>query len=231
MANRTAGMKLRKWSKLALLLAIVALFAGACAKNEPPVIESVTAEKAGNSASEYKVVCKATDANNDTLLYLWSTDGGIVRGTGDNIKWNAPETSGTYTIRVTVKDTKGGEATGSTNIKVEVKPVAPPEPIEPPKPKANQPPVIVELTSEKTRVRIWTTTTIQCVAEDPDGDELTYIWAAPKGKIQGEGSTVGWTAPGDSGEYTVPITVKVDDGKGEQAEKSIDIEVFCCGSG
>ncbi len=221
------AMNISGWSKLAILLAITALFTSACAKNQPPVIQSVTAEKAGNATSEYEVVCKAIDADNDDLVYLWTTDDGVVQGTGNTITWTIPETSGDYTVMVTVKDANGGEATGSTSIKVEVKQPELPEP--PPNP--NQPPIIVELTSEKMRIRIWTTTTIQCVAEDPDGDQLTYLWSTPKGKIQGAGNTVGWTAPGDSGEYTVPVTVKVIDSKGGQAEETIEIEVFCCGSG
>lgn len=97
-----------------------------------------------------------------------------------------------------------------------------------PSPQPTQPPVIVKLTSEVTRLRTWNTTTIDCVAEDPEGGQLTYVWAATGGKIQGKGKAIGWTAPGVKGEYV--ITVRVITDKGGQAEKSISISVFCCES-
>jgi hypothetical protein len=94
--------------------------------------------------------------------------------------------------------------------------------------KPNQPPAITKLSSEVTRLRTWDTTTIKCIAEDPDGDQLRCVWSATGGKIQAQGSTVGWTAPGIKGEYTV--TVRVLDGKGGEATSSITFDVFCCGN-
>lgn len=227
MKDRMNMLTCNRWSILAIaLMTLTLLLVSACAKpappplppaNKPPTIQSVNFEKIGDSGKQFKVICQATDPDNDTMSYVWSADGGTIQGERQSITWTAPEAPGSYIVKVLVRDGKGGEATGATTINVADKP--------------NQPPVIVKLTSEKTRIRVWTTTTIQCVAEDPDGDTLTYGWAAPKGKIQGEGSTVGWTAPGDSGEYTVTITAIVEDVKGGKATKSIDIQVFCCGSG
>ena len=227
MTNKLCGAQSSRWGKLAILLLVsAALFAvTACAKNQPPAIQSVTIEKIDNPAAEYIIACKAIDADKDTLSYLWSSDNGTIKGTGNSITWVAPEISGNYTIKVVVKDDKGGESACSTAILVEL-----PKPVEPvvEPPKVNQPPIITELTADITRIRIWTTTNIHCVAEDPDGDSLTYIWSAEEGKVQGESDTVGWTAPGVQGQYR--ITVKVVDAQGARAERSIIMDVFCCGS-
>lgn len=187
--------------------------------NQDPTISSVIAPKEIATSAATDVTCRATDPEGDILNYLWSADGGAINGEGYNVTWRAPDTSGDYTITVTVTDGRGGTATASTTITVVDKP--------------NNPPLIVSLTAdgsppdETNRVREWRTITLQCTAADPDGDKLTYLWRATGGKINGQGDTVGWTSPGVPGNYTV--TVIVTDGRGGQAEKSIEFEVACCG--
>jgi len=90
----------------------------------------------------------------------------------------------------------------------------------------NHPPVIDSLTAERERVRKAMTSTIECIASDPDGDKLSYIWSPSGGNISGEEPVATWVAPNAYGTYTV--TVIVTDGKGGQAIKSIDIAVTCC---
>ena len=87
-------------------------------QNQPPVIQSVTAEKLGNPSNAYQVICNTTDADGDTLKYWWSADGGMIKGEGDNVTWIAPDTGSNYTVKVVVTDGKGGEATGSVTISV-----------------------------------------------------------------------------------------------------------------
>jgi hypothetical protein len=217
-----------------LLIITVMLMSSSCAlfpspppppppepQNQSPVIYSVTAEKEALASTESQVTCEATDPDGDILSYWWSADGGTIKGQSSNVTWTAPDIAGAYTIKVTVTDGKGGQATGSAIITVTSKP--------------NHPPTIVRLTRDgiqqngKNRLRIWRTTTIECVAEDPDGDKLNFIWSATGGKIQGEGNKVGWTAPGVAGDYTV--TVIVDDGRGGKATDSMKFEVYCCGGG
>lgn len=171
--------------------------------------------------SESQIVCEANDTDGDTLTYQWSADGGTIKGEGSSIAWAAPDTAGNYTVKVAVTDGKGGEATDSTTIAVIDKP--------------NQPPVITGLTidgnppGEENRARQWITKTIQCTAQDPDGDNLSYLWRATGGKITGEGNKVSWTSPGVNGNYTV--TVVVTDDRGGKAEASIVFKVACCGGG
>lgn len=228
--NRQQFNHQTKWAILPVILAL--LLGNACLTrpapppapptpppNQTPIIHALTTEKEVATSSESEITCKATDADGDVLNYLWSADAGEIKGGGSSITWIAPDVPGNYTIKVTVTDSKGGEATKSTNITVVAKP--------------NQPPVIIKLLKDggppddENRAREWTTTTLQCIAEDPDGDKLSYMWRATGGKISGQGNTVGWTAPGVTGEYTV--TIIVTDGRGGQAQESITFKVLCCG--
>jgi hypothetical protein len=90
----------------------------------------------------------------------------------------------------------------------------------PPPPPPNQPPVIDSLTAEK-EIPILTETQVVCQANDADGDNMTYKWSADGGTVTGEGSTITWTAPGTSDNYT--ITVTVSDGQGGTVAQSITI--------
>ena len=170
---------------------------------------------------ETQISCEASDADGDSLTYQWSADGGTIKGEGNSITWVAPDTAGNYNIEVTVTDGKGGRTSEYKTIAVIDKP--------------NQPPVITRLTRDGTlpdednRIKQWTTVNIQCKAQDPDGDELSYLWRATGGKITGEGNTVGWTSPGVNGNYTV--TVVVTDSRGGSAEASMVFKVLCCGGG
>ncbi len=226
--------QLHFWPEAAIfLIATVLLLGSACtppAESSPsppepanhlPVINSITAPQKVNSSTECQISCEATDADGDTLSYIWSANNGTIEGEGNSITWVAPDTGGDYTIGVTISDGKGGEAADFVTITVPSGP--------------NHPPVIIGLKidgnppdGENQRLRIWRTVTIECIAEDPDGDELSYSWPRPTGgKIQGEGAQVGWTAPGVPEDYTV--TVIVTDGRGGEAEASVDFTVLCCG--
>jgi len=218
---------------IALVAASALLLSGACAQpptppppppppiNQPPVIISLTAEKEVPTLTENQVVATASDADGDTLTYQWSTDGGTIVGEGSTVVWTAPATSDNYTIKATVSDGKGGTVAQSITIAAIYKP--------------NQPPVINGLTidgappAEENSVKQWITKTIQCQAEDPDGDKLRYLWRTTGGKITGEGSTVGWTSPGVSGEYKVIVVVS--DGRDSKVEGSVTFKVLCCGKG
>jgi len=222
-----------KQSSLAIFLVIaVLLLSSACVSppptpppppppNQPPTINSLTAEMETSTLSESQIACEANDADGDILSYQWSSDGGTIKGEDSSIAWVAPDTAGNYTVEVTVTDGKGGEATDSTTVVVIDKP--------------NQAPIITSLTidgspqAEENRIRQWTTKTIQCNAQDPDGDNLSYLWRATGGKVTGEGNKVSWTSPGVNGKYTV--TIVVNDGRGATAEGSIVFTVACCGGG
>jgi hypothetical protein len=93
----------------------------------------------------------------------------------------------------------------------------------PPAPIGNQPPMIVSLVAESQQLYPSGHTEIQCIAQDPDGDQLNFTWAATGGNFTDTGPIVTWNAPAYYGTYT--ITVTVDDGKGASVQRSLDITV------
>jgi hypothetical protein len=87
----------------------------------------------------------------------------------------------------------------------------------------NNAPVISSLSATPDTVESKETSTITCVANDPDGDDLTFDWSADAGSIQGSGSSVRWLAPDFTGQFSV--TCAVDDGNGSSDTRSITITV------
>jgi chitinase len=185
----------------------------------------MTSEQQVLPSSSSRITCVATDADGDPLTYTWSADKGTIVGTGDTVTWNAPEAPGTYSVTAAVTDDKGSEIKSSVTIAVTVKPNRTPTAtlivLE-----KNEPPVTVGPAAELIRVKRWSTVEIQCKAEDPDGDPLTYKWAATDGKIEGEGAKVLYIAT-TSGEFAVTVTVV--DSRGAQVKTSAYFQVPCCG--
>jgi uncharacterized delta-60 repeat protein len=87
----------------------------------------------------------------------------------------------------------------------------------------NTQPNIISLTSSLTNVPPLSTTTITCIATDPDGDILTYSWIYSSGTISGSGNSVIWQSPVIPGTFT--ITCIVSDGKSGSVQKSVDVYV------
>ncbi len=197
-----------KWLAALIILVVAALVISGCTPpNQPPVISNLTASAGWVSPLDScQVECVASDPDGDELGYTWSASGDI-SGEGPAVTWTAPAAAGDYTIAVKVTDGRGGEATAQLTLDVAV----------------NQPPVIKSVTSERQLVVKAGTSTIECVASDPDGDELSYIWSVNGGNISGEGWAVTWTAPAAAGDYT--IAVKVTDGRGGEATAQLTINV------
>ena len=181
--------------------------------NQPPVITSLTPERVQvppssvGSQSIIEVRCEASDPDGDALSHGWSTTGGKFSGTGPVVSWVASEHLGDYEVTVTVEDGKGGSAVASVTISVV----------------SNQDPEILSLVADPSVVSPQGKSTITCVASDPDGEALTYLWKASAGSITGEGDVVTWVAPDMGGEST--ITVTVSDGKGGQNAEQVSVTV------
>ncbi|MEW6555820.1 MAG: SBBP repeat-containing protein [Elusimicrobiota bacterium] len=87
--------------------------------NNAPTISSLTANPTSVSTGAVSVItCSASDPDGDTLSYAWSSASGTISGSGYQVNWTAPSSSGTYTITATVSDGKGGSASKSVNITV-----------------------------------------------------------------------------------------------------------------
>ena len=88
---------------------------------------------------------------------------------------------------------------------------------------ANQPPVISNISANEGEINPAGSCQIECIASDPDEDELSYIWSTDGGNISGEGSIVTLIAPDAPGAYT--IVVKVTDGREGEATTHLTIDV------
>ena len=103
-------------------------------------------------------------------------------------------------------------------------PPPPPAPPPPPPPPQNRPPT-VKAQCDPCTVEVGKTSTVTANGQDPDGDTLTYRWAAPSGTLANPAERVTvWTAPNNVG--TVPVTVTVNDGKGGTASDTVNIQVI-----
>ena len=77
--------------------------------NQLPVISSlIPAQIQVHPSSIIEIQCVASDPDGDKISYEWSSTGGKFSGTGPTVSWIAPEDYGNYSIKVTVKDGKGG---------------------------------------------------------------------------------------------------------------------------
>lgn len=187
--------------------------------NQPPAILSLTSSREKPLPLEVcQLECRTEDPDNDPLSYSWEAEEGTISGEGSMVSWTAPEGEGSYNITVLVEDIMGGSSTTSLTIDVG----------------ANCPPVIASLAAwcnpqadvPKAKVLKGKSCSIVCNVSDPDGDELSYTWSTARGSIQGSGAEVEWTAPNDTGKFTVMVTVS--DGKGGVASKAVDIIVVSC---
>jgi hypothetical protein len=88
----------------------------------------------------------------------------------------------------------------------------------------NHPPVLRALCQPCT-VAVGKSAMLSADAKDPDGDALTYTWRGPAGTLATPSARqTSWTAPTTEG--PVPVTVRVDDGKGAAASDVITIQVI-----
>ena len=167
------------------------------------------------------IICEASDPDNDSLSYEWLASGGNITGKGDTVTWFAPQETGNYTVTVVVTDELGGESSASLSIRVAF----------------NNPPIIEKLTvtaehkylretSEGYLVGKGQSYKFECIASDPDGDELFYEWSTDGGGVSGKGATVTFTAPLWAGKVTVTVTVS--DSNGGAATDSIAFTVVSC---
>jgi hypothetical protein len=83
--------------------------------------------------------------------------------------------------------------------------------------------VITSLTAAQGVVEPNGYTELACSANDPDGDSLSFAWAADQGTISGSGDTITWYAPATAGTYAVSVVVI--DGRGGSASDTALIDV------
>lgn len=198
-------------------------------ENMSPLIYYIESEQLEGTPVAFRLRCAASDPEGDTLFYSWHADTGTFRESGESITWIAPQLSGTYSISVTARDGNGGEATDTVTITVEHE-------------ITNHPPTIKLVIDRKDRPQIiitdeiydpivvsrWSTVYIECTAEDPDGDPLTYEWMVTKGKLVGEGPSVQYISTDTGGQS---VTITVTDSRGRYTRRTVHFDIPCCGKG
>ena len=85
--------------------------------NSIPIIDSIIAVNNSDSTA-IQLICKATDADGDELLYFWSCADGSIMQNGSSTRWIKPIIAGDYTVSVKVIDNNRGNALRSKIIAV-----------------------------------------------------------------------------------------------------------------
>lgn len=196
-------------SAVASLIAIVTLGNGCLQPNREPVIYRLQADREWvELEGQTEIECLAFDPDNDEFAYQWATSGGTISGRSAVALWRAPDKPGEYTVTATVTDASGGEVAAQLVLEA----------------RANQPPVIDDLTEERTVANRAESIVVRCLATDPDRDQLSYLWSATGGSFTGSGPAVAWMAPEKLGTYT--IQAEVSDGRGGTASRKQTIVVM-----
>jgi hypothetical protein len=166
----------------------------------------------------------ASDPDNDTLTYSWTQEPASPAGTFNsssiaNPSWTTPDVSanGTYTLRVTVTDGRGGSAQGTVSINVR---------------KVNRAPTVAASITGPTTLLAGDTGTFSITASDPDGDPLTYSWEQPAPELK-PGNWVGSRTGSSAQWYSLPIdqetsftfSVSVTDGESAPLVRTLTIPV------
>jgi outer membrane protein OmpA-like peptidoglycan-associated protein len=91
--------------------------------NRPPTA-TLSVERSPILPGEHTgITCTGTDPDDDPLTYSYTASGGQVTGTGQNASFDATGLQpGTYTVKCTVSDGRGGTADASGNVEVKEAP-------------------------------------------------------------------------------------------------------------
>ena len=196
--------------------------------NHQPTISYINAPQEVSTGSLSQIRCVAVDEDNDPLSYTWTASGGKISGSGAVIEWTPPDTGSSFTLEVSVSDGKGGGAKKSVTINLAAKPNTPPK-VNLTVTKEDKIPIpSIPGTTKPVTIAQWKTAEIKCIAEDPDGDSVSFLWSASTGKIEGQGNTVNYiaTVKGDS-----VVVVTVIDSRGAKTQASVYFFIPCCGEG
>lgn len=204
-------------SNVRLSAGIVLRFGGDSMPPPPPnrsPVASCSVDKNtvyAGSGDTAEVRANASDPDNDSLTYSWTTNGGTVEGSGPEARWNSSgATPGTYKVKVRVDDGRGGTTDCSAEIRVE--------------PQPNRPPTM-NCSADRNSVVIGEAVLINANANDPENDSLTYSWKSSGGRVRGTGASIRLDTAGlKAGRYSV--SGHVDDGRGGTADCQVGVEAL-----
>jgi hypothetical protein len=198
-------------------------------ENRAPMIYFIKSEQQEGTPVQFLLYCAASDPDGDTIYYSWYAETGTFKESGEYITWIAPEPTGEYTVSVTARDGRGGEATETAKLTIETGPTNHPPSVTLIISPEDKPEVtITDEIYDPIEVKRWSTTYIECIAEDPDGDALSYEWTSTKGRLIGAGPLVQYVST-DTDYQSISITVM--DETGRYTRRTIHFEIPCCGRG
>jgi hypothetical protein len=157
-------------------------------------------------------------------LTAWSASGGAFvaenNGTSGSpyvatADWSAPAVEGTYTISVYLADSGsilcGGRQSTTAQLSVLVTTTP------------NSPPEISLLTADPAQLYPGETSSLTCIASDPDGDPLIYSWTSDIGTVTPGVDGAAVFEAGDPGLATVTCTVTDTGGASSSAQVGISV--------
>jgi len=168
--------------------------------NHPPRVKAFgTPTPLVEASSILNIFCEAEDREDgQNLSFSWFMDGNQLASTGTSIQLTAPADTGVYNISCIVQD---GDSL-SVNVSMLLRVVE----------RINHTPIIESLSAEPAFVSPGMQTTLTCLANDEDGDSLSYYWiSSDGGTLSGNGSVVTWLAPHQPGEYRISCLVEDPD--------------------
>ena len=162
----------------------------------------------------------SSDADGDSLAYVWQLDNqpkgsqAVLEDSDTATPQLVPDIPGLYQLSLTVTD--GYVSSQVDRVTVTINAV----------PGVNQPPKITSQPPESalaTRQMI-----VQIKAGDPDGDLLHYsLIQGPSGMSINTSGVLQWLVA-DLPHQMIPVTLKVDDGRGGTAVQSFNIHIMPC---
>jgi PKD repeat protein len=181
------------------------------APDEPPVIDAFTASPSTPTAGEtvtFDVPASDPDGG-DVVEYQFAFDDGTTTTESERTATHVYDGAGEYTAEAVVTDDEDQTASATTTVSVDPAPAAP---------------QITDLSITPSEPSTGEQVTVDVTASDPDGGEIVE-YAVEFG--DGE-STVGQESSvthsyGESGEYTVAVTVTDDEGQTASSSRTITV--------
>ncbi len=192
-------------------------------QNRAPTVSASCEPCQIGMGGEVRLTATASDPDGDPLTYAWSVPWGDMAGPADKAatRWRAPAKVGRFTMRVWVSDGRGGTASATVSVEV-----------------ANAPPAFAEPSytfrlreNEDGRARPVPLGVV--LAEDPDGDEVTYALASGAADLFAVGAhdgAVTYVGPGEDYEtepnrYELTVSARDPHGAKARALARVTVEV------